>query len=86
MSSTDLISTFSHYLVHGGTTINKLGHGVSYSVLQETLTEVAYKKTDDLDADHLVLPENCSKETFTILVEDNVDRLEETLSGNYFYN
>jgi len=55
------------------TTANKLGHGVSYSVLHELLTEVAYAKTEN--------PDMCNKETFTILVEDNIDRLEETLSG-----
>ena len=65
-------------------TMNKLGHGVSYSVLQEILIEVAYKKIDDVDAEHVALPENCSSETFTILVEDNIDRLEETLSGRVF--
>ena len=26
-------------------------------------------------------PENCIKEQFTVLEEDNIDRLEETLSG-----
>ena len=62
--------------------MNKLGHGVSYSVLQEMLTEVAYQKTENANTDDVILPENCSRGTFTILVEDNIDRLEETLSGN----
>ena len=54
------------------TTMNKLEHGGSYSVLQEALTEGAYD---------VILPENCSRGTFTILVKDNIYRLEETLSG-----
>ena len=63
-------------------TANRLGHGISYTALQELLTEVAYQKTENLKEDEVVLPDKCIKETFTILVEDNIDRLEETLSGN----
>ena len=63
------------------TTANKLGHGVSYSVLHELLTEVAYAKTENLKDNEVCLPDMCNKETLTILVEDNIDRLEETLSG-----
>ena len=61
--------------------MNKLGHGVSYSVLQEILTEVAYRKTEHANTDDVTLPENCSREVFTILVEKKIGRLEETLSG-----
>ena len=63
---------------------NKLGHGVSYSMLQEVLTEVAYGRIESINENDVLLPENCLKETFTIMVEDNIDRLEETLSGEYF--
>ena len=62
-------------------TTNKLGHGVSYSVLQELLTEVAYNKTENVKEDEVALPDICINEKFTVLVEDNIDRLEETLSG-----
>ena len=62
-------------------TANRLGHGVSYSMLQSLLTEVAYQKVESANVEAIVLPENCKKETFTILVEDNIDRLEETLTG-----
>ena len=62
-------------------TTNKLGHGVSYSVLQEILTEVAYEKTESTKENEVALPENCIKERSTVLVEDNMDRLEQTLSG-----
>ena len=37
-----------------------------------------------INENNVLLPENCLKETFTIMVEDNIDRLEETLSGEYF--
>ena len=60
--------------------MNKLGHGVSYSVIQKLLTEVAYQKTEHTNMDDVILPENCSRGTFIILVEDNIDRLEEILS------
>ena len=56
--------------------MNKLGHGVSYSVFQEIYQKTEYANTDDA-----IFPENCSRGTFTILVEGNIDRLEETLSG-----
>ena len=62
-------------------TTNKLGHGISYSVLQEILTEVAYEKTESTKENEVALPENCIKERSTVLVEDNMDRLEQTLSG-----
>ena len=70
--------TNNHELI---TTANKLGHGVSYSVLQELLSEVAYAKTEHMKPDEVTIPEICKKEMFTMLVEDNIDRLEETLSG-----
>ena len=66
------------------TTINKLGHGASYSVRQEILTDIAYQKTEHVNTDDVILLENCSRGNFTILVEDNIDRLEETLSGKYY--
>ena len=62
-------------------TTNKFGHGVSYSVLQELLTEVAYNKTENVKEDEVALPDICINEKFTVLVEDNIDRLEERLSG-----
>jgi len=69
--------TNNHELI---TTVNKLGHGISHTKLQETLSEVAYEKVEN-QKDGVPLPECCVEEAFTILVEDNIDRLEETLSG-----
>ena len=60
---------------------NKLGHGPSHSVLQEILTEGSYEKTESTKENEVALPENCIKERFTVLVEDRIDRLEGTLSG-----
>ena len=62
-------------------TTNKLGHDVSYSVLQEILTKVAYEKTKSTKENEVTLPENCIKEQFTVLIKDNIHRLEKNLSG-----
>ena len=61
-------------------TLNKLGHGVSYSILSEMHTENAYIIQYQQQAD-VILPLNCLKESFTVYVADNIDRKEETLSG-----
>ena len=53
-------------------------------LLQEVLTEVACGRTESINENDVLLPENCLKETFTIMVEDNIDWLEETLSGEYY--
>ena len=62
-------------------TMSKLGHGISYDVTQSLLTEVAYLKVDSTDGEKVPLPDSTEEETFAMLVEDNIDRLEETLSG-----
>ena len=60
------------------TTANKLGHGISYSNLKEILSEVAYEKIENKREE---VPDCCIEAAFTVLVEGNIDRLEETLSG-----
>ena len=62
------------------TTANRLGHGISYSKLQEILSEVAYEKIEN-KREGVPLPDCCIEEAFIVLVEDNIDRLEETRSG-----
>ena len=62
-------------------TINKLGHGISYDVTQSLLTEIAYQKVDSTDEEKVQLPDSTTTDTFAMLAEDNIDRLEETLSG-----
>ena len=61
-------------------TLNKLGHGVSYSILSEMHLENAYTIQDQQKADVNFLL-NCLKESFTVYVADNIDRKEETLWG-----
>ena len=60
---------------------SRLGHGMSYSFLQELITESAFAKIEGVPNDYIVLPGNCAKGVFTIEVDDNIDRNEETLSG-----
>ena len=69
--------TNNHELI---TTANKLGHGVSYTKLQELLSEIAYAKIE-VAKEKIALPEFYNQETFTMLVEDNINCFEETLSG-----
>lgn len=61
--------------------INKLGHGISYSQLEENDTALCLqKKASDLNS-RVSLPSSINPYVFTNLAWDNVDRLEETLSG-----
>ena len=67
------------------TTISRLGHSVSYTKLREVITEVAYSRIDNNVDGMICLPEKCKKGCFTMLVEDNIDRNEKTLTGTHFY-
>ena len=61
-------------------TLNKFGHGVSYSQLEENDTALCLQK---LAAGNqgLALPSSIKPYVFTTLAWDNIDRLEETLTG-----
>ena len=61
--------------------MNKLGHGISYDVTQSLLPEIAYQKVDSTDEEKVQLPDSTTTDTFAMLAEDNIDRLEDTLSG-----
>ena len=61
--------------------VPRLGHNVSYSILNEMQTENAYIVHDQQESDDVILPLTSQKETFTIYVADNIERKEETLSG-----
>lgn len=62
---------------------NWFGHGVSYTITEELDTENAFLKIDkNSEGDGIVLPDGCQKDVFTIVVADNIDCMEETLSGN----
>ena len=61
--------------------LNRLGHGLSYSLLLEAQTENAYQVLEQQIAVDCILPNDCTNETFTVFVADNIDRQEETLLG-----
>ena len=57
---------------------------MSYTKLGEVIIEVAYSRID-INVDGMIcLPENCKRGYFTMLVEDNIDRNEETLKSTHF--
>ena len=58
----------------------RLGHEISYSLLEELSTKI-YQRLEAVEERSGCLPEDCKTGTFTIEVDDNIDRLEETLSG-----
>ena len=62
--------------------VNRLGHGVCYSLLETVKTENAYKVIDQ-QTDGIIVPKSCKENTFTVLVADNIDRQEETLGGMF---
>ena len=62
-------------------TLNRLGHGVSYSKLLEIDTAFAIQKINETVSDNVILPDEIHIYHPTTLVYDNIDRLEETLSG-----
>ena len=63
--------------------LNRLGHGVSYSILMESQTENAYQIYEQHQVNNCIIPRDCQKEAFTIFVADNIDRNEETVSGKF---
>ena len=67
------------------TILNRLEHGVSYSVLQELNTENAYQMQEQqLSVDIIIHVETENRE-FAENVADNIDRNEETLSWILMY-
>lgn len=64
-------------LIH---TLNRLGHSVSHSQVQEIDTALCLQKME-LSRDDTPLPTNIYPNVFTTLAWDNIDRLEETVSG-----
>ena len=57
---------------------NKLGHGVSDSILEELFTENAFRLID-MSGNETFIPTSIEEDHFTIAVYDNIDRMEETL-------
>ena len=59
--------------------LNRLGHGVSYSKICEIEAFLASQK---ISKSNVIIPESIQIFIPTTLVFDNIDRLEETLSGS----
>eukprot|EP00794_Sanderia_malayensis_P011668 gene11668-12876_t len=62
-------------------TLNNLGHGVSYSQLEENDTALCLQKLAASNNQRVALPAPIKPHVFTNLAWDNIDRLEETLTG-----
>lgn len=60
--------------------LNRLGHGVSYSQVEEIDTALCVQKLSASDGKP-ALPRDINAGVFTTLAWDNIDRLEETVSG-----
>ena len=56
-------------------------HGISHSALLEVVTAAAMQKILEAEKGDVILPDETQLEEETTLVYDNIDRLEETLSG-----
>ena len=61
--------------------LKRLGHGISYSKLEEIETALCLKKIESEEEMAVILPSNIYPGVPTTLAFDNIDRLEETLSG-----
>ena len=61
--------------------LNRLGHGISYSRLEEIDTALCLQKQAKEAAIGIVLPSTSHPWVPAVLAFDNVERLEETLSG-----
>ena len=62
--------------------LNRLGHGISYSQLEEIDTALCLQKLANEDEFGIAIPSNMVAGVPTHLAYDNIDRLEETLSGS----
>ena len=60
--------------------LNRYGHGISYSQLEEINTALCMQKMATTTSE-IPLPANIQPHVSTTLAWDNIDRLEETLSG-----
>ncbi len=62
--------------------LNRLGHGVSYDQLEENDTALCLQKLATSLNQRLILPHSIQPFVFTNLAWDNIDRLQETLTGS----
>ena len=61
--------------------LNRLGHGISYSQLEELDTALCLQKLAASHKDDIPLPDSILPCIPTTLAFDKIDRLEETLTG-----
>ena len=61
------------------TLVSRFNHGLSYTKLLEISTEVDNSKTEKQANQSPCLPEGCRKNMFSTIIEDNIDRNEQTL-------
>ena len=61
--------------------LNKFGHGVSYSELEENNTALCLQKLATGPTQRVVIPVSIQPNVFVNLAWDNIDRLEERLTG-----
>jgi hypothetical protein len=61
--------------------LNRCGHGIAYSQIEEMNTALCLQKMALTPDNAIPLPENIQPYINTTLAWDNIDRLEETLSG-----
>ena len=61
---------------------HKYGHGTSYTITEELDTEYALLQLNQREeTGGVVLSEGCKERELAIVVPDNIDKNEETLSG-----
>ena len=65
-------------------TLNRFGHGVSYSQLEENETALCLQELAS-EPQKVALPTSIRPHVFTNLEWDNIDRLEETLTGKVLH-
>ena len=61
--------------------VKRLGHGLSYHQLEENETSLCRKKISSISAGSILLPQYIQPYSFPTLAFDNIDMLEETLTG-----
>ncbi|KAL9977614.1 hypothetical protein ACROYT_G015037 [Oculina patagonica] len=66
--------------------LNRYVHGISYSQLEEINTALCLQKMATTATSEVPLPSNTQPHVSTTLARDNIDRLEETLSGEALHN
>ena len=66
--------------------INKCGHSISYDLLEEIETEFAFNVINEQTENRVVIPtelkEGESSSSVALMIADNIDNLECTISGS----